>query len=149
MDKTPKRYDANARHRFRMASEPKYAARFRERKSGERRRRRTTPRGWATFVRTEIKTRATRRGVPFDLTSQDILNAVPRDLLCPILGIQMTLGGEATPHSATVDRIWPARGYVRGNIIVISHRANTLKSDATPTELRAVAKWAELMEALE
>jgi hypothetical protein len=61
----------------------------------------------------------------------------------------MTLGGEATPHSATVDRIWPARGYVRGNIIVISHRANTLKSDATPTELRAVAKWAELMEALE
>lgn len=41
----------------------------------------------------------------------------------------------------SLDRIVPSLGYVPGNVAVISHRANRIKSDATADELRAVADW--------
>lgn len=37
----------------------------------------------------------------------------------------------------------PAMGYVKGNIIVISNRANRIKNNATIPELRAVADFFE------
>lgn len=47
-------------------------------------------------------------------------------------------GGDNSP---TLDKIEPALGYVPGNIIVISGRANRLKADATIDELRAIASF--------
>lgn len=63
---------------------------------------------------------------------------------CPILGIPVypmvgNKGGGA--HSPSIDRIIPERGYVPGNIVIISNRANRLKSDATIDELRAIASF--------
>ncbi len=43
----------------------------------------------------------------------------------------------------TLDRIIPSRGYVRGNIAVISFRANFLKRDATLDELRKIIRYIE------
>jgi hypothetical protein len=84
--------------------------------------------------------RALRYGLPFDLTLDDIL--VPEQ--CPVLGIPLRTGeGKASPYSPSLDRIDPRLGYVRGNVLVLSHRANTLKSDATPVELRQVADFLE------
>lgn len=86
------------------------------------------------------KQRARHQGLPFDLTLDDIL--VPE--ICPILGIPLRTGeGKASPNSPSLDRVNPCLGYVRGNVIVLSHRANTLKSDATPAELRQVADFLE------
>ncbi|WP_145960516.1 hypothetical protein [Novosphingobium meiothermophilum] len=48
-------------------------------------------------------------------------------------------GGGA--NSPSLDRIEPELGYVPGNTIVISNRANRLKSDATIDELRAIASF--------
>lgn len=84
------------------------------------------------------KRRALRRGLPFDLTADDIV--VPA--FCPVLGIPLfrAVGAPAQgPHSPTLDRVVPDLGYVSGNVRVISSRANQIKSDATPAELLQVA----------
>lgn len=45
------------------------------------------------------------------------------------------------PNSPSLDKIVPELGYVKGNIVVVSLRANQIKSDATIEELQAVAKF--------
>jgi len=89
------------------------------------------------------KTRAKAHNLPFDLKIQDII--VPER--CPILDIPLKIGEKtASPNSPSLDRIDPQKGYVRGNVLVISHRANTIKSDATPEELRKVADFLECLQ---
>lgn len=86
------------------------------------------------------KYRARKRGIPFDLTSEDV--AIPA--FCPVLGLPLfrNSGGRAQgPNSPTVDRISPSLGYVQGNVRVISSRANAIKSDSTPEELLRVAAY--------
>jgi hypothetical protein len=43
--------------------------------------------------------------------------------------------------SPSIDRIIPSLGYVRGNVVIVSMRANRIKTDATDAELRRVAKF--------
>jgi hypothetical protein len=84
------------------------------------------------------RTRAEKKGLPFNLTLSDIV--IPS--LCPVLGIPLVVGvGCATDCSPTLDRILPELGYVRGNIAVISRRANIIKSNATAEEIERVAAW--------
>lgn len=85
------------------------------------------------------RSRAVKVGVPFDLTPGDL--AVPA--LCPVLGIPLTKGPDGRAHagSPSVDRIVPERGYVPGNVRVISFRANSIKNDATLAELEAVVAY--------
>lgn len=45
--------------------------------------------------------------------------------------------------SPTIDRIINDLGYVKGNVIVISWRANRIKSDATLAELKAIVAFYE------
>jgi len=77
-------------------------------------------------------------GVPFDLLLEDIV--IPES--CPILGIPLVRAvGLMTDNSPSVDRIIPDLGYVKGNIAIISNRANRIKTNATASEIRAVADW--------
>lgn len=86
------------------------------------------------------KTRASRKGLLFNLTTDDI--HIPD--ICPVLGIELSYGiGRPHDGSPSLDKIVPAMGYTRGNCEVISHRANTLKSNATVTEMRALADYYE------
>lgn len=80
------------------------------------------------------KSRAKEKGLDFNLEIQDIL--IPTH--CPILGIPLV------PNNGTIsiDRIIPSLGYVKGNIWIISKKANTMKNNATPEELRLFGKWA-------
>jgi hypothetical protein len=86
------------------------------------------------------KERAAKLGLPFDLTAADI--TIPDK--CPVLGIPLSRGsGRCHANSPSIDRLDPSLGYVRGNVAVISHRANTIKNDATLAELSAVLRWLE------
>lgn len=83
--------------------------------------------------------RASKRGLEFNIEISDIL--IPDT--CPILGISIVRGkGKLSPGSATLDRINNDLGYVKGNVWVISSKANLMKNSATLDELVAFGKWA-------
>lgn len=86
------------------------------------------------------KARAKKKGLPFDIEVGDI--TIPE--VCPVFGTPISRGVEfRSDASPSIDRIDPKRGYVKGNVAVISFRANRFKQDATPEELRRVAEWFE------
>ena len=100
---------------------------------------------WARAAVSSARQRAKKRQVPFDLCPEYVRSlAVP---LCPALGAPLIYsaqtGGGPLRNSASLDCLVPALGYVPGNVQVLSHKANSIKSDATPEELAAVAAWAE------
>lgn len=82
--------------------------------------------------------RSRRFGVPFEIEPADVI--VPER--CPVLGIILYRGtGKQTDFSPSLDRITPSLGYVKDNIMVISYRANRLKSNASISELSKVISY--------
>jgi hypothetical protein len=78
--------------------------------------------------------------IPFDLKPGDIV--VPEN--CPVLGIPLFQGdGKRSWNSPSIDRIIPEKGYVKGNVIVVSWRVNRIKCDATIEELRTISNFYE------
>lgn len=79
------------------------------------------------------KQSALRRGLEHRITPQDIV--IPE--YCPLLGIKLTniLGKGYVPTNASVDRVDNTKGYIPGNIQVVSGLANKMKHNATPEEL--------------
>jgi hypothetical protein len=82
--------------------------------------------------------RAKKYDVPFSITYRDI----PIPDVCPVLGIRLERNkGKMSRNSATVDRVIPELGYVPGNVIVVSLKANNIKNDATPEEILSVGEF--------
>lgn len=79
------------------------------------------------------KRRALQKGLEFNIELKDI--HIPRK--CPILKVPLIC---STRYSPSIDRIYPNKGYVKGNIAVISTLANSMKANATPNELLIFAK---------
>ena len=74
---------------------------------------------------------ARRRGLDFAITLADV---TPIPNCCPSLGIPLVIHpshGRAEDDSPSIDRIDNSRGYVPGNVQVISYLANRMKTDAT------------------
>lgn len=83
------------------------------------------------------KQRAKKQGVPFDIELSDII--IPDK--CPLLEINIKSSkGSPTHNSPSLDKIIPKLGYVKGNIWVVSHRANWLKNDASVEEIELLLK---------
>lgn len=80
--------------------------------------------------------RAKENGLDFSITEGDVL--IP--FRCPVLGIPMSLEG-SVDNSPSLDRIKNDAGYIKGNVIVVSHRANRMKGDSTPEELRRLSDF--------
>ena len=81
---------------------------------------------------------AKRQGIPFDLTEEDIV--IPD--ICPVLGLSIQKSsGSRTYGSPSLDRLVPELGYVKGNVQVISWRANKLKGEGTAAEHQLIARW--------
>jgi hypothetical protein len=105
----------------------------------QRRRKEEDPRIWMLV---SAKARAKKLGLPFDITIDDIV--IPET--CPYLGIPLMRKeceeGDSGfwKHSPSLDRIIPELGYVKGNIEVISMKANAMKSNASIEELLMFSK---------
>ena len=88
--------------------------------------------------------RAKKLTLAFDIQTDDI--KIP--YICPVLGIPLEPGkGRSSRHegSPTLDRIDSDKGYVKGNIAVISYRANRIKNDGTAEEHLKIANWMDSM----
>lgn len=125
------RLDAAARRRIWAAANPELE---------RARRRRWADASPERFLLMKARNRAKAANLPFDLEVSDI--RIPQ--FCPLLGIPLERNRGAGPaaSSPTLDRIVPEQGYVKGNVQVISHRANTLKRDASLEELAKLGAWA-------
>jgi len=84
-----------------------------------------------------VKHKAKRLGYPFNIDESDII--IPKK--CPLLGIKIKNNGlkNNRASSFSIDRIKPSLGYIKGNVRVISFRANMIKNNATPEELKTIA----------
>jgi hypothetical protein len=80
--------------------------------------------------------RAKQLGITFALTVKDI--HIP--LYCPVLGILLIRRGNPD-HAPSLDRIDNRLGYTLTNVVVISKRANRIKSDSSLDELQKVVKF--------
>lgn len=92
------------------------------------------------------KLRAKEKGLEFTITSSDI--KIPP--VCPLLGIHISKGNGKSHHgSPSLDRIDSSKGYVPGNVWVISKKANTIKNNASLEEFMTIAKnWANAAQAM-
>mgnify|MGYP006266943759 CR=1 FL=1 len=88
--------------------------------------------------------RAIAKNLPFNINAEYLRSIVPS--YCPIFGTKLEWSirrgdaGHALPNSPSLDRIDPSKGYVKGNVWIISHRANGIKNDASHEELKLVTK---------
>lgn len=81
--------------------------------------------------------RAKKRGFEFNLEITDII--IPD--MCSVLDIPLFFTtGEITNNTPSIDRIDSSKGYTKGNIRIISSRANTIKNNATIEEIELVLK---------
>lgn len=90
------------------------------------------------------RNRDRQRGGHCDLTIEWLMETFGALNTCPILGIQLdwTTEDQVSANSPTLDAIIPELGHIIGNVQLISHKANTIKSNATLAELQLLGKWA-------
>lgn len=86
------------------------------------------------------KQRAKSKRLDFNLSLEDIV--IPSH--CPVLGMPLVSKrgrGRVTGNSPALDRMDSTKGYVKGNVRVISFRANAMKSNGTLEEIERIASY--------
>lgn len=125
-----------AHQKCREANNTRHAALRRQRKaSGDAVR-------WALKkLLNDARRRARDKGIEFSIVIDDL----PMPELCPIFGVNLVYqaDGRRLDNSASIDRIDSRLGYTPDNVWIISWRANQIKNDATPAEMRLVADAVE------
>ena len=94
---------------------------------------------WPTF-QVRLKRRFCKQNdLPFDITIEDI--QIPE--VCSVLGIKLNIGraNASKDDSPSIDRINHKGGYTKGNVAVISLKANRIKNNANLEELEKVYLW--------
>lgn len=97
--------------------------------------------GWAKYKASSLRASAKKRGHEISIDFNDILSIVTPK--CPVLGIDLdySLGGnknKTRPESPSVDRIDNSKGYIKGNIVIVSSLVNRVKSSLSLQDLPVV-----------
>lgn len=98
------------------------------------------PTRYHIYMYDRAKQRARDRGLEFNISPEDII--IPDT--CPVLWMRLERNcwwKTSAPNSPSLDRIDSSKGYIKWNVHVISHKANTIKTNATSEELISFAKW--------
>ena len=94
-------------------------------------------RGYIKHKLAQCRKRALKRGLEFNLTEEDIV--IPER--CPILEVPLVIGESSDyEYSPSIDRIDNSKGYIKGNIQIISKKANSMKNCASYEELQAFCR---------
>jgi hypothetical protein len=94
---------------------------------------------WLAHLVQQARNRAKNKNVPFDITVDDIKIVDT----CPYLQIPIRQNLNAkgpSPNSPTIDRIIPELGYTKGNVQLISHKANAMKNNCSLEQLLIFAE---------
>jgi len=79
------------------------------------------------------------RGLDFDLSLTDFIALFNRKL-CPYTGDRLTYSRSEHSKDATLDRIDNTKGYIKGNVILCTLKANAAKGVLTIDEMEKIAK---------
>jgi hypothetical protein len=93
-----------------------------------------------------IRCKAALEDIPFGFGSAQEFAMHLREIytgVCPVFGTPMQLGAGASDNTCSVDRRIPELGYVRGNLQMMSFKANRVKNNATIAELVSLAAWVQ------
>ena len=101
-----------------------------------------TAKQFITSVLKTAKTRSEALGIPFDLEVDDLV--IPE--LCPVFGTPLIWTDKITNDTPSLDRYIPSKGYVKGNVVFMSFKANRLKSNASLQDLEKIVEWMRLNE---
>lgn len=90
-----------------------------------------------------MKKRARDKGLEFNLDASDLI--IPA--VCPIFGTPLAFSTDKfDPNQPSMDRINPKKGYVKGNVCVISLRANKIKSRLDGTNVEHLKALREVLD---
>lgn len=81
------------------------------------------------------KNHAKKNGIEFTVSLEYVISLAPD--VCPILGLPLSWciqSKSVTDNSPSIDRVDPSKGYVEGNIVWLSSRANRIKNSGTAEE---------------
>ena len=102
--------------------------------------RKHTDKGWAVSKHSSLRESALKRGIDFELSVDDLLE-MGRPKMCKYLEVELDYTAtKVCPNSPSVNRIDPNLGYVKGNIEVISNKANSMLLNASKDELKCFIK---------
>jgi hypothetical protein len=87
------------------------------------------------IILNRAKSRANKNKIDFNLTIEDIV--IPEK--CPIFQKSFIYGHH--DWAPSIDRIISKKGYIKGNIIIISNKANIIKNNATAEEILKVGNF--------
>ena len=89
------------------------------------------------YIWSKAKQRAEKNGLEFNIEDSDII--IPK--VCPLLEIPLEWGVKGNYESSpSLDRIDSTKGYIKGNVWIISKKANSMKNSATFKELQTFYK---------
>lgn len=89
-------------------------------------------RGYIKQILARTKKRAKCKNIDFNLDESDII--IPK--ICPILEVPLVIGTKGNyEYSPSIDRIDNTKGYIKGNVQIISKKANSMKNSASQEEL--------------
>ena len=93
---------------------------------------------WAASRIQSAKKKCRAANLPFDLDKNYVRSLLPEDMACPLCQRTMTKHSreKGRRHVATIDRINPVKGYVKGNLMVMCSACNHAKSNATVEFMR-------------
>jgi len=90
----------------------------------------------ATRLLCSARRNAKLKNIDFSITKEDL--TFPE--FCPYLNCKLTYNGGREWSSGSLDRIDNSKGYIKGNVQIISSLANTMKSYATIEQMLVFAE---------
>jgi hypothetical protein len=122
------------------------ASKKKQRADGRKKYDKRNDKPWKTYICSSARHRARKAGLEATISPADLVWPTH----CPVLGIELAYpkrngeGGDSKrPDRPSLDRWDNTKGYVPGNVFVISFRANALKNNATYDELMRICDYAK------
>ena len=94
------------------------------------------------MVLNNIRKSCKEKDLPLDVDQDYLLSIFPKDFICPVSKIEMKWGKETGRDcSPSIDRIFPEKGYIKGNLVWVSCLVNRIKSNATIDLLNKISDY--------